>query len=57
MCLRLEKETYASVFAFVLGLQCVYSAVCAVILKCVSYDVPEPDEVYSAGAGVSVSSI
>lgn len=34
-----------------------YSAVCAVILECVSYDVPEPDEVYSTGAGVSVSSI
>ncbi len=60
MSLRLqkekEKEKYATIFAFVLGCQCVYSAVCDIILECASYDVPAPDEVLSTGVGVSVSS-
>lgn len=56
MSLQLQKEKYATIFAFVLGCQCVYSAVCDVISECVSYDLPAPDEVLSTGVGMSVSS-
>lgn len=51
-----EDDECATIFAFVLGCQCVYSAVCDGTSVCVSYDLSAPDEVLSVEVGVSASS-
>lgn len=50
-----EDDERATIFAFVRGCRCVYSAVCDVTSVCVSCDLSAPDEVLSAEVGVSAS--